>query len=423
MAIVNHRVRREAGAVILTVVFTLLFLLGFMGIALDFGHLFVVKTELQTAADACALAAVQELDHGSGALDRATAMGIAVGNLNRVNFQKTAVPPLFAPANIEFSNTLTGAFTRTEPVATADYARCTVNQGGMAPWLLQAMKGFTGNAAYSATQSVSALAVATPSPAQSVCNALPVQIRPLNNTPPNYGFTPGQWISTLYGEGGPNSGPAPGQFGWGNLDGSNNANETRNELLGYGRCDLRVGDPIGTPGVQMSAATAWNSRFGLYFNGGGNPNIVSNPPDTTGYSYTPAATSWPSKANAVGDFLAKRALHWSYGGTTDTRQSGNAITGLTLPGAYNNNNMATYAPGARWLGAVGTSRRLVLAPIVSGASITDWACVLMLHPINGPGTTVYLEFVGNANAASSPCINSGVPGGGTIGPLVPGLVR
>jgi len=40
-----------------TVAFALLFLLGFMGIALDFGHLFVVKTELQTASDSCALAA------------------------------------------------------------------------------------------------------------------------------------------------------------------------------------------------------------------------------------------------------------------------------------------------------------------------------------------------------------------------------
>ena len=45
-----------------TVAFALLFLLGFMGVALDFGHLFVVKTELQTASDSCALAAAQELD-------------------------------------------------------------------------------------------------------------------------------------------------------------------------------------------------------------------------------------------------------------------------------------------------------------------------------------------------------------------------
>ena len=56
------RANRENGAVIVTVAFTLLFLMGFMAIAMDFGHLFVVKTELQTAVDSCALAAAQELD-------------------------------------------------------------------------------------------------------------------------------------------------------------------------------------------------------------------------------------------------------------------------------------------------------------------------------------------------------------------------
>lgn len=54
-SIVNRH--RQDGAVIVTVALVLLFLLGFMAIALDFGHLFVVKTELQTAMDSCALAA------------------------------------------------------------------------------------------------------------------------------------------------------------------------------------------------------------------------------------------------------------------------------------------------------------------------------------------------------------------------------
>src|SRR3954453_3811059 len=79
--------RSQNGAVIVTVAMAMLFLLGFMGIALDFGHLFVVKTELQTATDSCALAAAQELDGASDALTRATSAGITAGNLNKVNFQ------------------------------------------------------------------------------------------------------------------------------------------------------------------------------------------------------------------------------------------------------------------------------------------------------------------------------------------------
>src|SRR5215207_5610799 len=80
---------RQRGAVIITTALALLFLLGFMGIALDFGRLFVVKTELQTAMDSCALAAAQELDGLSGARERATNAGKTAGNLNRVNLQST----------------------------------------------------------------------------------------------------------------------------------------------------------------------------------------------------------------------------------------------------------------------------------------------------------------------------------------------
>ena len=85
----NHtRRHRQRGAVIITVCLMLLFLLGFMGIALDFGRLFIVKTELQTAMDSCALSAAQELDQPAD-LDhpgRAVA-GETAGNLNRVNMQ------------------------------------------------------------------------------------------------------------------------------------------------------------------------------------------------------------------------------------------------------------------------------------------------------------------------------------------------
>jgi uncharacterized membrane protein len=80
-------VNRQKGAVILTVAFALLFLMGFMAIALDFGHMFVVKDELQTSMDACALSAAQELDGAGDALTRATNAGITAGNLNHVDFQ------------------------------------------------------------------------------------------------------------------------------------------------------------------------------------------------------------------------------------------------------------------------------------------------------------------------------------------------
>ena len=52
---------RQGGAVLVLVGISLAVLIGFLGIVIDLGRLFVTKTELQTAMDACALAASAEL--------------------------------------------------------------------------------------------------------------------------------------------------------------------------------------------------------------------------------------------------------------------------------------------------------------------------------------------------------------------------
>ncbi|MBS0344726.1 MAG: hypothetical protein JSS56_29835, partial [Proteobacteria bacterium] len=77
----HHPTRpRQRGAILVTTALLLLFLLGFIGIALDFGRLFIVRGELQTALDSCALSAAAELDGSSTALTRATTSGMAAGN-------------------------------------------------------------------------------------------------------------------------------------------------------------------------------------------------------------------------------------------------------------------------------------------------------------------------------------------------------
>lgn len=410
--------RRQQGAVIITVALFTLFLLGFMGIALDFGHLFVVKTELQTAMDSCALAAAQELDGQPNALTRATSAGKTAGNLNKVNFQGTAAG--IVDEDIIFSNTLVGTYSHTfTPVANAKYAKCTHTKSGMAPWLLQAMSAFSGNASYSASQSVFALGVATRSPAQTSC-AIPVQINPKNSTPPNYGFVPGEWIPTVYDEGAGTSDTTPGHFGWANLDGNgSSASELKAELLGTGVCNVSIDTP-STPGAKFAGSVEWNSRFGLYKNGAGNPSINTAMPDLTGFAYT--ATSWPAGNSAASDFLAKRATNRSYGNTVDSVNTGDTLTGLNLKGGYKDAQMGTYAAGARSLATHGGNRRLVLAPFVLSGKIAAFACVLMLHPIDSTHTTVYLEYVDNAADPASPCTSLGLAGG-TGGPLVPVLVQ
>ena len=58
---------RQRGAVAIMVGLSLVVLVGMFGLAVDSGQLYVNKAELQSAADACALAASQELTCQSAA--------------------------------------------------------------------------------------------------------------------------------------------------------------------------------------------------------------------------------------------------------------------------------------------------------------------------------------------------------------------
>src|SRR5258708_36028893 len=51
----------QRGFVLVTMMLSMLVLLGFLGLAVDVGYLELVKTRMQTAADAAALGAVQDL--------------------------------------------------------------------------------------------------------------------------------------------------------------------------------------------------------------------------------------------------------------------------------------------------------------------------------------------------------------------------
>lgn len=53
---------RQQGAVAIIVAFSLVLLVGMLGLVLDLGHLYVTKTELQNAADAAALSGAKRLD-------------------------------------------------------------------------------------------------------------------------------------------------------------------------------------------------------------------------------------------------------------------------------------------------------------------------------------------------------------------------
>jgi hypothetical protein len=415
--------RKQGGAVAIMVGLAIFVLVAVIGLVLDLGHLYIAKTELQNAADACALSAARELSDLSGdALGRATNAGIVVGGgcpaglvpcpdtafRNKINLQGATVD--VQPADVAFASTLAGPYSRPDPLPVdTRYVRCApqeTNPTSFVMWFMGVMGISSG--------SVSAEAVARLSPSQAAC-AIPLGLcteQTAKGSPsPNWGFVEGKWYDGRFGAGGGST----GSYNW--IDFSpkgGGTNELKDLLAGEGQCEVPTSQCVGEQGEKQGAANAWNTRFGLYK---GSYDPATNRMDWTGFAYT--ATSWPAGTNAYADFLdPKRASHIPY--------QGNA-SGLSLHG-FRTSSSAAHAAGA--------DRRMVAAPVVhcqdwiqqvpscaqQTVPIRDWACVLMLNPIDGPDD-VMLEFLGMASEIGSPCATLGMPGGGGIGPQVPTLVR
>jgi hypothetical protein len=422
--------RSQRGAVIITTALLLLMLLGFIGFAIDFAKLFVVKSELQTAMDACALAAAQELDLQADAITRAKSAGLTAGNFNRVHFQSSswAGQGQLVSAEITFRDP---SYVVTADPTQAQYAQCTHTQPAVRMWLTQAMAAFSGDTAdFPNVRDVAASAVATRAHGQTTC-PIPVTLKPKpghETEAPNYGFVPGEWITVITSQG-----ATPGGYiGWANLDGSNSASETRAEM--DGKCGTRVNDILGTPGTQTTIVEDWNYRFGIYKK---LPDFSTDPaymrPDFSGYSYSdhnwPPDPSNPNVRNAwngtpytnptgtAQNFVTKRAAN-----AACATSVGNCETVLSIT-LNSMKDIAASGTGPSSHGAWGTNRRIVTVPITDSANkVVDFACMFMLRPLSIPMSDTQMEYVGNASRQDSPCSFSGMPGG-TAGPLVPALVR
>jgi hypothetical protein len=399
-------------------------LIGFFGLAADLGKLYVAKSELQNAADACALAAARELSGANtNQLMLAEAAGIATGSRHNVLFQGETVV-VAADDSVTFSPAFGGVYRTKNAISGTDtllmqYARCRVARSGIANWLMQVLNILPGISI--GDQMVSAAAVATLTPSQITSCAIPVALcsSAVTPAPPI-----GTWVQSVIGPGksGAGTGNLTGNFMWVDYTPpGGGASELSENLTGPGVCNLpAIGSQVGEAGVISSLAAAWNSRFGIYQ---GSVKQGDAAPDHSGYAYTDAAGSWPSRFNAMTDFKSRRGTYAAY--------QGDSTTGLKTNGTIVNSS---------YLQANGGDRRLATVAVIncdgfkSGSTVApveSWACVLMLHPINnsqggsGTGSTrMYLEYLGRSDVSGNPCATSGVPAGpDSGGPLVPVLVR
>lgn len=417
----------QRGTVAIIAAIALPILIGFAGLALDGGRLYLHKTELQNAADACALAASRELtcDPAAGTcsssfLVNAENSGLTVGGRNFIDFQGLAVGGAQLSADdIKFSKTYAPASAYLSRAAGADpaskYVMCTPHQSGILPWFMEVL----GVGA----QTVTSSAVATLLRAETSC-AIPIGMCkiPGPSSDPFAGLTVGQWVTSKL------SSSATGSFDW--IDFTppgGGASELADLLKGSGACTVPAPPAgVGEQGNITSLNTAWNTRFGLYR---GSDSVATAAPDYTGYAYTRA--NWPSMFNAYAgtsgvepNFQAARTLHSSW--------QGNGPAG-PYQGTVNMGGLNVTQPPV--LTTAGADRRLVLAPVVDCAAwaggsssqqvpILGYACVLMLAPIGQSDPETFLEYRGKASDLTSPCATSGVVGGpGSVGPLVPALVQ
>jgi hypothetical protein len=437
--------------VTIIVALSIFVLLGMIGLAIDLGRMFVIKTELQNAADACALAAARELDGNSDALIRADNAGRLIGTRNEINFQHEPAPVTLA--SFAYSENLgpNSGYKSSDAISTNDianmkYAMCTVSKPNIG-MLFMGTKGF-------GPQTVSAYAVATLAPGQTNC-AIPVGLcTPQGNAAVArpWGFTVGQWYGGKFDNNGKvlcGNGTTSGNFNW--IDFSppeGGTPELVKMLEGVGQCDLPpAGTPVGQTGGDNNLRGAWNTRFGIYGPPGyktddaiGDPPL---PPDFTGTAYTGNETDFPSGQS----YATWPTGHDAY----DGKNGGNAgatvdsyITASTARKSYqsyydgtddpaNPNGTPLPPSGSPSHAANGQSRRLVVAPVVNcqklcesktqTVPVLDYACVMMLSPMPGnKPSPVWVEYRGLASDSDSPCATFGLAGG-TVGPLVPVLVQ
>lgn len=396
--------RRQHGGIAVLTGIAITVLVGMAGLVLDLAHLYITKTELQNAADACALSAARELSALNGStVTRATSAGIAAGRLNLVDFQSAAAdvqdaditfgPNLDADANGKLLN-----FTRSTDQNT-EYVRCAPHETQRKSVLMWFM-GVMGID----QRDMQADAVARYPKAAPRCG-IPLAVCTDNAAAPNMSFTVGTWYSGRLEAGT----AVQGNYGWVRFPNQDTGTEALSEVIaGEGLCELDETEVVfQNTGVSNGAAKAWNTRFGLY----GAPytkdeeNLTNHRPDQTGWSYQN-----PVAGGVYDDFVVRQGNHVPYSPSNIVDGKGKPVDYPGTPTSASHDELVTY----------GGQRRMVAMPVISCSSwaakkempVIGWACSLMVAPMEDAQGEVRLEFrgiVGSETCGGAASSNSGFP--------------
>jgi len=193
--------RRERGAILYLVAASLVVLVGFLGLAIDLGHMYNNKGQLQNMADACALSGGTALNGTSEgiqlAVNRARDLNSSLNNKTEFNTQNITL----AEADITFSDQLNGTYvdkTAAQGNAAAmRFVRVVIPPQQTDIFFAKLVPGIPSSLNFGAEavagQSPQTLASGRPAP---VCSGLdPFSPPALNPSDPNYGYVEGAFYS------------------------------------------------------------------------------------------------------------------------------------------------------------------------------------------------------------------------------------
>lgn len=260
--------RGERGSVLAISTIGMLSFLLITGMCVDIGHFYLVKNELQNAADAAALAAASSLNSDDGGITKAT--DIAVASFNNYEFNKTQAT--IGRSNVRFAVNLsdfdTGADmseASAKPVASrVRFVKVTVPP--------KTLHVFFASFVIGASHDIGADAVAGMSVAPNYFeHILPVSVVTSDD---GKDILPG---NTYTIRSAPGNTVSPGNYQILAIDGPG-ANDDRTGLANGVQADVGVGDTVSTkPGVSAGAVRqGLNTRFGIY-QGPVDPSV--SPPD------------------------------------------------------------------------------------------------------------------------------------------------
>ena len=260
----KDRLKNEAGSILFIVAAGIVVLIGIAGLAIDMGMLYNVRTDLQNAMDAAAMAGASQLNDKAAGINDAVTEAIAATN----NYYFNTTPVAVAAADVTFSANRDGGY--------VDQATAAGNPAGIR--FVKVFKQKTMDLALlkiipgvGSTSNVSAAAVAGQSPPiNKVCDGLsPLAPEPLVD--PSTGTIVTNYVIgqeyTLRFEGGQNPPTGSGNYlvlDFSPIVGGNSGGALVRDLLRNGASGcIGIGDTIcSKPGVTSGPVRqGLNDRF------------------------------------------------------------------------------------------------------------------------------------------------------------------